>query len=430
MEAACPPTSTMPSLITSTKISTTRIVPPSLTSKAVAIQIEPTYGFPEAAASNQYLHYRINHGGFATFTSTLNASTVFDIRFGFERHNFAVNPYDVGFDPTKLGFPASFAASLPNLSFPVVTVAQVNSGTSLTQLGTTSSSGTKTNTSSLQAVVTKIIARHTVKLGTQFNVVLNNYGAPTPETFAFDSTFTQQNPLTPVAGQGNGWADVILGYPTSGTVPIPGFFAYSSHYYSVFLQDDWRVTNKLTLNVGLRWDYESPVTERYNRLNSGFAFGSPSPLQAPGLDLTGGLTFVNGSNRTAFTHDFNNIQPRVGGAYRWNDKTVIRGGVGLFYLPTFDIPGTQGYTTTTNYVASINGNVTPANNLSNPYPTGIVHPSGSSLGQGTLLGQSITFPDPARVIPYNWQFSFGIQRQLPWGVMVEKPAMPVRARMI
>jgi hypothetical protein len=383
-------------------------------------QVEPTYGYANPAATNQYLHYRINHGGAITLTSTLNPSTVFDIRFGFERHNFAVNPYDLGFDPTQLGFPASFAASLPNPAFPVITVSQTNGGTTLQPLGTTFSTQTKTNTYATQAVLTKIISRHSVKFGTQFNVVLNNDGAPSPETFAFDSTFTQANPTAPAAGQGNGWADVILGYPTSGTVPIPGLFAYSSHYYAVFLQDDWKVNDRLTLNIGGRWDFESPLTERFNRLNSGFAYSALSPLQVPNFrTLYGGITFVGNNDRAAYVNDYNNFQPRFGAAYRLTDKTVLRGGVGLYYLPTFDIPGTQGYTTTTNYVASINGNVTPANSLSNPYPTGIVQPSGSSLGLATLLGQSITAPYGGRTIPRNWQYSFSVQRQLPWNIMVE-----------
>ena len=223
-------------------------------------QVEPTYGYQNPAATNQYLHYRINHGGFVSWTSTLNPSSVLDVRFGFERHNFAVNPYDLGFNPTQLGFPSSFAASLPNFSFPVVSVTQTDAGQTLQPLGTTFSTQTKTNTYATQAVLTKIINRHTVKFGTQFNVVLNNEGAPSPETFNFDSTFTQSNPTTPLPGQGNGWADVILGYPTSGTVPIPGFFAYSSHYYAAFVQDDWKVNDRLTLNIGGRWDYESPLT--------------------------------------------------------------------------------------------------------------------------------------------------------------------------
>ncbi len=387
-------------------------------------QVEPTYGYSNPAASPLYLHYRINHGGFVSLTSTLDPTMVLDTRFGFERHNFAVNPYSIGYNPANLGLPASLVAELASPAFPTVNVTQTNNGQALQTLGTTrgggAASGTKTNTYALQSTLTKIISKHTVKFGTQFNVVLNNYGAPAAPIFNFDSTFTQANPSAPVAGQGNGWADMVLGYPTSGTAPIPGFFAYSSHYYSAFLQDDWRVNSRLTLNIGGRWDFESPITERLNQLNSGFAYNTVSPLQVPGFrTLYGGLTFVGNNNRAAYVNDYNNFQPRFGAAFRLNDKTVLRGGVGLYYLPTFDIPGTQGFSTTTSYVASINGNATPANNLSNPYPNGIVQPTGSSLGLATLLGQSITAPYGGRTIPRNWQYSFSIQRQLPWNIMAE-----------
>lgn len=387
-------------------------------------QVEPTYGYSNPAASPLYLHYRLNHGGSADWTSILNASNVLDIRFGFERHNFAVNPYSIGYNDTDLGFPASFVSQLAFPAFSTVNVTQTNGGSSLQTLGTTrpngAGSGTKTNTYALQGTLTKIVNTHSLKFGTQFNVVLNNFGAPAAPIFSFDSTFTQANPLVPVAGQGNGWADMILGYPSSGNVPVPGFFAYSSHYYAVFIQDDWKLNSRLTVNLGIRWDYESPMTERYNRLNAGFAFNSLSPVQAPGLPpIYGGLLFVNNNNRSAYVNDYNNIQPRIGAAYRLSNNTVVRGGFGIYYLPTFDIPGTQGFSTTTQYTASIDGNVTPANNLTNPYPGGVVQPTGSSLGLATLLGQSITFPDPARVIPRNYQFSFGIQRQLPKNFLID-----------
>ena len=387
-------------------------------------QVEPTYGYSNAAASPLYLHYRLNNGGFVSLTSTISPSTVFDIRYGFERHNFAVNPYSIGYNLTNLGFPSSLASQLAFQAFPTVNVTQTNNGQALQTLGTTrpngAASGTITNTHALQGVLTKIVNRHTVKFGSQFNVVLNNFGAPAAPVFNFDSTFTQSNPTTPTTGQGNGWADIGLGYPTSGNVPVPGFFAYSSHYYAVFLQDDWKVNNRLTLNIGVRWDFESPLSERLNRLNAAFAASTPSPLQVPGFrTINGGLTFVGNDTRVAYPNDYNNIQPRFGAAYRLTDKTVLRGGVGLYYLPTFDIPGTQGFSTTTNYVSSLNGNVTPANNLSNPYPGGVVQPTGSSLGLATLLGQSITAPNGGRTIPRNWQYSFSIQRQLPWNILIE-----------
>lgn len=380
-------------------------------------QVEPTYDFASPAASPLYLHYRINHGGSVNWTATLSPTTVLDIRDGFERHNFAVILYAMGFDPTQLGYPSSLVSQLPVLTFPQITVG----GYSGLGGSRASSSYTLSNTHALQGTLTKIINRHTLKVGSQFNVVLNNYNSPTSMTgaFTFDNTFTQQSPLVANNLQGNGFAALLLGYPTSGNVPNNAAFAYSSHYYGVFVQDDWRLTQRLTVNLGLRWDVETPLTERYNRQNAGFAANATSPLQVPGYNLAGGLLFTSASNRTPFVTDWNNVQPRIGAAYRLDNKTVLRGGFGLYYLPTFDTGFNQGFSVTTTYLASNDGNATPANSLSNPYPNGILRPAGSSLGLSTLLGQPISFADPNRVIPYNEQFSIGVQRQLPNNFLID-----------
>lgn len=383
-------------------------------------QIEPTYGFSSPAASPLYLHYRTNNGGSFNYTATINPTTVLDIRTGYERHNFAVQLYAMDFDPTQLGFPSSLVSQLPALAFPQIAV------TNYTGLGgggtsRTTSSYTITSTDATQATISKLIGKHSIKVGGQFNVVLNNYNSPTSMTgiFNFDSTFTQNSPLVTSALQGNGFASLLLGYPTSGSVPYNPALAYSSHYYGLFVQDDWRINSRLTFNLGLRWDVETPLTERYNRQNDGFAFGAVSPLQVPGYSLTGGLLFTSGSNRTPFASDFNNVQPRIGAAFKVNDKTVVRGGFGVYYLPTFDTGYNNGFAVTTPYTASNDGNATPANNLSSPFPSGLVQPSGSSKGLATLMGTSISFADPARTIPYNYQFSFGVQRQLAGGFLAD-----------
>ena len=383
-------------------------------------QIEPTYGFSSPAASPLYLHYRTNNGGSFNWTATLNPSTVLDIRYGFERHNFAVQLYAMDFDPTQLGFPSSLVSQLPALAFPQIAVTNY---TGLAGGGTTrtTSSYTITSTHASQVTLSKLVDKHNFKVGGQFNVVLNNYNSPTSMTgvFTFDPTFTQNSPLVSSALQGNGFADLLLGYPTSGGVPNNPALAYSSHYYALFAQDDWRISPRLTLNLGLRWDVETPLTERYNRQNDGFAFTAPSPLQVPGYTLTGGLLFDSSSNRTPFVTDYNNVQPRIGAAFKLNEKTVLRGGFGVYYLPTFDTGNNNGFAVTTPYTASNDGNATPATTLSNPFPTGLVQPSGSSKGLSTLMGTSITFSDPARTIPYNLQFSFGVQRQLPAGFLAD-----------
>ena len=182
--------------------------------------------------------------------------------------------------------------------------------------------------------------------------------------------FTQRNPLAADAASGNAFASLLLGYPASASVPINPSFAYQHLYYGLFFQDDWRVSRRLTLNLGLRWDYESPTSERFNQLNAGFDKNATNPFQVPGLPLKGGMLFVSEDDRLPFKRDLNNFGPRFGVAYQINDKTVFRGGYGVSYLPAFD-PGTSlGFAVSTNFVASTDGGLTPANTLSNPYPVG------------------------------------------------------------
>ncbi len=254
---------------------------------------------------------------------------------------------------------------------------------------------------------------HSMKFGGEYWVMLNNQQEPTSTfgTLAFTNAWTQQNALVASASSGNAFASFLLGYPNTGTEQYNQGMSYSSHYYVGFFQDDWRVNGKLSLNLGIRWDYESPISERYNRLNAGF--DPTATYTANGTQVQGGLMFVNASNRLPFKRDFNNWQPRVGFAYQMFHNTVLRGGYGISYLPTFDLPGLNGFNAATDITASTNGGLTPAVTISNPYPNGIVRPQGSSLGPATLVGQSLTFGDPQRVIPYVEQFSFGLQQLLP-----------------
>ena len=138
--------------------------------------------------------------------------------------------------------------------------------------------------------------------------------------------------------------------------------AFQQFYYGVFVQDDWRVSSRLTLNLGLRWDYESPFSERYNRQNRGFDFTGTSPLQpqVTGLTLKGGLLFTDSDHQLPSKRDLNNWQTRVGAAYRLFQNTVLRGGFGIMYMPTLVTGGANGFSVSTAYVASTDNNLTPA----------------------------------------------------------------------
>ena len=190
-------------------------------------------------------------------------------------------------------------------------------------------------------------------------------------------------------------------------------------YFAPWVQDDWRVNHKLTVNLGLRWDVELPYTERFNKLVDNFCTTCVNPLQAsvPGLPLYGGLQYASTSNRYPFPANYKAIQPRLGLAYQVDRNTVIHAGYGLIYFNTFESPIGTGYTQTTsygNYVTS-----PPINPLSNPYPTGVVLPTGSSLGLSTALGQGVSFPDPSHVQPRDTQFTLNVQRQFPGRLVVQ-----------
>jgi hypothetical protein len=296
--------------------------------------------------------------------------------------------------------------------------------TSYTAFGSGRSGGNQLSFSSSWSwseFVNKTRGRHSIKFGGELRSILDNINSPTTNfgSFAFTPTFTQANPLAASSANGNSIASLLLGLPNSGSAPINAALAYGYRYYGTFIQDDWRATNRLTFSLGLRWDYESPVTERNNQENAGFDPNAASPLQVPGYNLKGGLRFTSNDQRLPYQRDLNNVQPRAGVAWQINRKTLMRAGYGLSYLATFTTAFNQGFSTTTPYVAT-NGSVfLSGSTLSNPYPDGILMPTGSQQGLATFLGQSISFTNPHRVVPKVHQFSVGIQRELKWRTVVE-----------
>jgi hypothetical protein len=245
------------------------------------------------------------------------------------------------------------------------------------------------------------------------------------------------------ATQGSAVASLLLGAPTTGIIQYTPRLGYNWRYYAVYIQDDWKVSQRLTLNLGLRYDIEGSPSERQNRQNRGFAFNTQSnlasaaksanPANCPACgNLTGGLLFagVNGTPSAAFETDYTHVQPRVGAVYRVNDTLLVRGGYGMFYLPEAAFGAAQGFAQDTAYIASnIAGGTTPdlyiprGNNpgappLNNPFQT-VLQPTGSSLGLATFEGQSIIFNNVDRKIPRAQQYSFGIEQQFHGGIKME-----------
>lgn len=371
----------------------------------------------QGPASPQYSDGRVNQAGNIDLTTILSPGMVLTSRFGYFRHQLWIHLYSDNFDPTILGFPQSLANEVPHY-FPEITASNY------TSFGAGRSQGDQLSYSSnwdWTETLNRTIGRHSLKFGGEFRTLLDNINSPASNfgVFAFTQTFTQANPLSASASSGNAIASMLLGYPNSGQVNYNAALAYGYHYYSTFIQDDWRIRNNLTLSIGGRWDYESPVTERHNQQNAGFDFNDPSPLQVPSLNLKGGLLFTTPGNRQPYSRDVNNFQPRVGVAWNAGKKMVVRAGYGLSYLATFTPGLNQGFSITTPYVATNGGPLLSGNSLSNPYPEGINLPTGSSLGLATYMGQSITFVNSGRIVPKVHQFSVGVQRELPLRTVLE-----------
>ena len=362
------------------------------------------------------------------YNNVLRPNLVLELSSSFLRYSIQRAGPSLGYDPVQLGFPSYFRNLQPALipCFPSVaitglgvTIPVPDNGGGL--LGSCGLLHDGYETFHEAGNMTNIRGAHTLKMGADFGVDRLNtgrYGAAS-SSFSFAPTFTQgPDPLVGSSTAGTGFASFLLGNG-NGSINSDGpgqnvLF----HYYGVYFQDDWKVTSKLTLNIGVRYDYNSPWTERYNRITD-LDYTSTSPLQVPGLNLKGGLAFpgVNGVPRGQFNPVRTNFAPRFGFAYAMDRNTVFRGGYGIFFAPITGggyngsaVP-ISGFQASTTMVSTIDS-VTPASYLSNPFPQGFQRATGSSLGLGTLLGQPITGMDRGRTTPYAEQWNFDIQRIL------------------
>ncbi|MEZ5398153.1 MAG: TonB-dependent receptor [Bryobacteraceae bacterium] len=356
---------------------------------------------------------RINDAYVADWVWTASPTTVFNIRAASNRFiEKGLGRANEGFDLTSLGLPSSLISQLPGPTF---------FGrwefTGYSSLGRYQSINI-TNNYSLQGSMTKIVGSHTMKMGTDLrrvHYIQQNTGNILQ--FTNNRNYTQRLWNQGDATSGDGFASFLLGTPTGGGVNVPLFPFNRQWYFAPYFQDDWKVARKLTLNLGIRWDYNGPPDEKYNRMNRGFDPTQATPLsQLPNLsNLRGGLRFVgaDGQPTIAAKRDLNNWQPRVGVAYQINDRLVMRGGYGLYYLnPDNNFLQYAGYSVFTNIVDTLDGGRNPISNLlSNPFPGGFLQPAGSSQGALTFVGQNTAWFDPNFATPKVHQFSYGFQFQ-------------------
>jgi len=355
---------------------------------------------------------RENHSATVQLTRELSPTTVLNVRLGLSRFlSQSGSAIGSGYSLADLGFSPLFQ-SQAKAWFPRFNWANYDGAGSYP-----SQFDPKAQTNSFQGGVSKIRGRHSFSTGGEFRLQRAYRTNPGywAGNFSFDQQFTGQNPLSIQPSSGNAIASFLLGTPASGFIDVNSEPALQQRLWSAFFQDDIRLSRRLALNLGLRYDYLGPLTDRFNALARGFDTTTPSPLQPPGLALKGGLLFaaVDGQDRGIFDQEWRNLGPRLGVAYQLSSKTVLRGGYALLYAQTFDDPGpAPGFSQETSMVTSIQAGV-PLNLVTNPFPVGILQPAGSSLGLATAIGQSFSFADTNRPIPYVHHFSVDLQRELP-----------------
>ena len=326
---------------------------------------------------------------------------------------------NAGFDLTKLGFPSSLVNSLPGGAF--FGTYNFPNYFNLGQYPT----GDITNTGAFAASLNWNVKSHSIRAGVDIRdvqYITQNFS--TALSLSTSPAWTQQNYAQADPLSGNDIASWLLGTPTSGSSAYALLGVYQEHYYAPWIQDDWRITPRLSLNLGLRWDFNLPPYERFNRMDRGFSPTESNPVsqlvnqqQFPGYSVAGGLLFagVNGQSRYAADVYMKAIQPRFGAAYKISEKFIVRGGWGRYYLnPSNTYIQSSGFNTSTPLVNSNDGGRTPIPNLiNNPFPSGLLLPGGASLGAATFVGQGLTVVKPNFTLPNMDQFSFGFQYELP-----------------
>ena len=364
----------------------------------------------------------------ADWTTTVSPTLLFDVRASYNRFiEKGFGRANDGFDLTSLGISNSLLAQLPS---PQYFGLWQFTNTQYQNLGRYQSNNWS-NTFQLQGNVTKVAGAHTIKAGIdarQINYLIQNTGNILQ--FQGDTTRTQRSNIN-VIPRRRSVRDVPPRHREDPNTRSPW---WRQGYTAFFVNDDWKVSRKLTLNLGLRYDLTPFAHEKHDRQNGAFDPNAKSGIVVPAdalaalkangvpdsqinnlTNLKGSITFagVNGVGSTPANLKKMNFGPRFGFAYQLGDKLVMRGGFALYFGdPNNDIFQTAGYSTSTSIVNSLDGGRTPiANILNNPYPNGISVPTGSSAGSLTFAGKNNSWFDASAVIPKTWSFSYGFQYQ-------------------
>ena len=355
---------------------------------------------------------------------TVSPSLLLQFNYGFaNQKNYQIGNGFYNFDAKNYGYSDLFTTQQQIPGIPYLTFTGLAAG------GSTLGSGFNLwdhYTHSLNATAILQRGNQLFTAGYSGDLILENQeGLGNPAgSFNFGTTFTSgpnPNASVPSAQSAfDSWASFLLGYPNSGSLTRQETVAFNQFYNALFLQDDWRVVPKLTVNLGLRWNIETGFKERYNRW-ADFDPSVANPLSTyTGIPFTGGAQYLGVSGNPSRTWPTTNkFAPRAGFSYELAQTTVVRGGYGIMYLPTSQRgygDSTVGFSQSTPYVATIDGR-TPVNTIDNPFPSGVLLPAGSSAGVTVSTGSSVAAWVYHNPISYQQQWNLGIEQSLPKGMV-------------
>jgi len=389
---------------------------------------------------------------------SLNSSTIFDTRVNWTFFNEVHGTPAQKYSPTSVGLPASLATSSEETQLPYINFAtgsSCGSETSYQCFGDTGSGFDPTTSYQVFTDMVKVLGRHTLKVGfdgRQYRISIQNF-LNSSGNFTFNSAYTNAGTSGNSSIFGGDLAAFLLGLPSTGDYDLQARADYKQYYIGSFVQDDWRVSDKLTLNLGVRFDIDTPFGEKYGHTVNGFnptAANAVSGLAAnfkgttvsssglsvavPSISALGGLTFPNANGGAPYQTNSGFVSPRIGFSYSVTPKLVMRGGFGIFVQPetlaSLAATGTyssaalsnqEGFSASTAYAGQTTTSyfTPPTYTLSNPFPNGFNQAVGSSQGASTFLGQAVSFLAPVQHDPYSERYNFGAQYSLTNSTLLE-----------
>ena len=353
-------------------------------------------------------------------TYTLSPTTILDTRASYTRFFDGSHPNLLGVDYTTLGWPAFYNSQigirLPPSMSPSGFTASGGGGTLLRAVA---------EIDSLSGGITKILGKHTVKFGGEYRRMPASWGeggGGTNGVFTFTNNFTASNPASP-GNTGAGLASFLLGLGSTGSITNYNFVAQEETYAGAYVGDTFQATSKLTLTLGVRWEFPGYFTERHNRA-SVFLTQAVNPavqklgLSYPGDDVPVASSAYSSRYLTAPHYDL--FEPRVGLAYRATPKIVIRSGFGITHMGNDIFRDMMPVASPVNlaptaWITTLDGSQTPKNTLSNPWPNGLNQTlGGSSVStvEGALLGRQLAAILPNQPAGYVMQWNLGVEHQL------------------